>query len=1228
MASVSPAAAQATTPVHSHPLLADELPSRSRRTRAGGPTSTDGANASRAPNYFTLRERLDTSAQNGSHNGRANWDGSVRGYGKADGAHTTPDDSRARQPLSTLWDRPQEQPPMFVVGSSKDHMTAENLARTVELVEVDGLLPEVAPWILATPWRDYSDEAIQSAISGISVSDSPASASSHPYHTALRVLSSAVHNLTRVRREIEENLRLLQEKEHARRKRAEELMKELQPSDREVAQRVMQSLFTDDDEGMHRVERNQSHTSLTDTLTEAMGDGVAFPQLEDVHARGTSTPTTSKITITPPPESTPIASPDEAESSQSRDSNQNDASSIHSTGGLSQNAPSLGSTKSDRSLGDWMGSWWGVKGKHKHARPPLVPTSSDGTPEPDLSVPKEPVEDAPPPSPSTNKPARRKPTRSVFGTLGFSILNPVPSASGKRRRHLSVSDAMTAAKPAASEANVPKLSTAVSSPVASTFTLPTPALPSLTTELQHSDVPSPEPSTYSTHAPGEKVPQGSALQAIVNATRVMTSGPSSVLVDHGSETSELIASLAFELVKRAREDGVEIRAPVRDRRDRKAEREHEQSANPRATLTKVSGTDVTTTLNRALNGPEDMPTIKAKSRPTASFSISGSGFASPLLGSFLQQQQQRKPSPLLDQNARHVSSSSEPPQQAAQGANAPAPPQPRKAASVPLESIIPATSKPPTEYLSRTYTSLTARDFRPSMVGTAARPPLPTHRADSGGLADRFGFMYDVALYDALLLLRARACRSAAPALLTGVKIADRTEDGWSDDEQERAAVVVVRDACDCDGALEPPRPQSRASSGSGRAAATATATAGDGAAAAATGGSASTAILAVGPDTPRHVCANVLRRLLGELTALHDERQAAQRRDWDAFLRARRRSRTQPAASASSPSASARPGGAAALLGLGGPVAEDELAHSDGLVGVAQLGLHAGRELARLVRGGVPLAYRAKVWLEASGALEMQEPGVFAELGGPAGGELDAGVVREIEKDVGRTMPLNMFFGGDGAGVDKLRRVLVAYSRRNPAVGYCQGMNLVASTLLLVHADEEAAFWVLAALVERILPEGFFSPTLLPSRASPLVLLDYVQDALPRLGAHLARLGIDLPAICFSWFLSLFTDCLPVETLFRVWDVMLLDGPDVLFRIALAILKSHEAELLRCDSVPAVYVALESLPTRMWQPERLLQLELELRQTIVHADIAKRRNAHVAALQALSQPRSRRDPT
>ena len=70
----------------------------------------------------------------------------------------------------------------------------------------------------------------------------------------------------------------------------------------------------------------------------------------------------------------------------------------------------------------------------------------------------------------------------------------------------------------------------------------------------------------------------------------------------------------------------------------------------------------------------------------------------------------------------------------------------------------------------------------------------------------------------------------------------------------------------------------------------------------------------------------------------------------------------------------------------------------------------------------------------------------------------------------------------------------------------------------------------MLTAIIERLLPEDFFSPSLLSSRALPLVLLTYVGELLPRLRAHLDALGVDLAAICFSWFLSLFTDCLPVE--------------------------------------------------------------------------------------------------
>ena len=45
--------------------------------------------------------------------------------------------------------------------------------------------------------------------------------------------------------------------------------------------------------------------------------------------------------------------------------------------------------------------------------------------------------------------------------------------------------------------------------------------------------------------------------------------------------------------------------------------------------------------------------------------------------------------------------------------------------------------------------------------------------------------------------------------------------------------------------------------------------------------------------------------------------------------------------------------------------------------------------------------------------------------------------------------------------GWEQLRRVLLAIGHVVPEVGYCQGMNFIASVLITVLEKEELAFWV-----------------------------------------------------------------------------------------------------------------------------------------------------------------------
>ena len=241
------------TPVHSHPLSPEEIPSKGRRQR--GAHTSDTRPTTVAGNYFTLKAQLEQDIQDSP-----NWDGSVRGYGKSEKRKSAELNSArggSSASLAAMWDKTA---PLFVVGSLQERSLGKPNPEYIvtDEMDLDGVAPAISTQILATKWHTYSDEAIRTTISRFSASESPADTPNHPYHTTLRTLSSAVHNLSRVRLELEDARRVLYEKELARRKRADELLKELQPSEQDVARRVIQSLFTDDDENEHNVRRKQS----------------------------------------------------------------------------------------------------------------------------------------------------------------------------------------------------------------------------------------------------------------------------------------------------------------------------------------------------------------------------------------------------------------------------------------------------------------------------------------------------------------------------------------------------------------------------------------------------------------------------------------------------------------------------------------------------------------------------------------------------------------------------------------------------------------------------------------------------------------------------------------------------------------------------------------------------------------------------------------------------------
>ncbi|KAJ5800508.1 uncharacterized protein N7518_002576 [Penicillium psychrosexuale] len=397
------------------------------------------------------------------------------------------------------------------------------------------------------------------------------------------------------------------------------------------------------------------------------------------------------------------------------------------------------------------------------------------------------------------------------------------------------------------------------------------------------------------------------------------------------------------------------------------------------------------------------------------------------------------------------------------------------------------------------------------------------------------------------------------------------------------------------------------------------------------------------------------VKLLLEQLTDLHDTLQRDRTVRWNEFLRKVRAERRKEGEAAAAAATSDR-----SLAAVDTP----EVSLADGeVVGIANLGNKGKvgrakwREFRLLVLGGIPVALRAKIWSECSGASAMRIPGYYDDLvHGVGGSDPDPSVVAQIDMDIRRTLTDNVFFR-KGPGVGKLKEVLLAYSRRNPEVGYCQGMNLIAGSLLLIMPTAEDAFWILTSMIEIILPHHYYDHGLLASRADQVVLRQYISELLPRLSAHLEELGIELEALTFQWFLSVFTDCLSAEALYRVWDVVLClnvtstingsgpiasgtkesndksakvaesgasgsgGGSTFLFQVALALLKLNEPQLLTTCSTPAaLYTYINhQMTNHAISIDGLIQASEALRNVVRREDVVARRAVALQEMRELS---------
>ncbi|TYH32929.1 hypothetical protein ES332_D13G024300v1 [Gossypium tomentosum] len=264
--------------------------------------------------------------------------------------------------------------------------------------------------------------------------------------------------------------------------------------------------------------------------------------------------------------------------------------------------------------------------------------------------------------------------------------------------------------------------------------------------------------------------------------------------------------------------------------------------------------------------------------------------------------------------------------------------------------------------------------------------------------------------------------------------------------------------------------------------------------------------------------------------------------------------------------------------------------------------------ELKVLVRGGVPMALRGEIWQAFVGVRRRRVENYYQNL---LANETNSGdntnqksnqsdgkgsATRsacepekwkgQIEKDLPRTFPGHPALDDDGRNA--LRRLLTAYARHNPSVGYCQAMNFFAAFLLLL-MPEENAFWTLKGIIDEYF-DGYFSEEMIESQVDQLVFEELVRERFPKLVSHLDHLGVQVAWVTGPWFLSIFMNMLPWESVLRVWDVFLFEGNRVmLFRTALALIEFYGPELLTTKDAGDAVTLLQSLASSTFDSSQLV---------------------------------------